>query len=317
MLRGKGLVADEPTLIARSVISGKLLAIGVEAEDMIGRAGPDVELLKPLSSGVIADFSATVSYLKHLISLSIGRWHLSQPIAMITVQSGATSTEQRAVLDAGRRAGLKSVYLIPSGVASAIGAGLPIIEPSGHMIIDIGSESTEMAVLSLGGVVSRRSLRYGGQAINDVLIRTIKREHGLLIGQHTADDIKRLLVQLGKKQSRSSLRIRGRWIANGNPATLTLDTDSIRVYVESSLERLVSMARSIMEKTPPDLIADIIDNGLVLSGGGAMLQGIDHYLSQRLNVPCKVAHDPMLCGVKGAYLAMSNLNDYRRSLLGL
>lgn len=315
-VRGGGIVLDEPSVIARDQDDDSILAVGRAAEELLGREPDKILVNRPLSGGVIADFAGTQVMLESFIRQASGRWHLSQPEAMITVPGGATSTEQRAVIDLGRRAGLKNTYLIAGGVAAALGAGLPIIEPKGQMMIDIGSETTEIAVLSLGGVVATRSIRVGGANQTDAIIRTIKSQYGLVVGAARAEEAKRLVGSLAEK-SQSKMKLHGRASVKGKPQTLTITSQTLRPPLENNLERVILAARGVLEKTPPDLVSDIVENGITLSGGGAQLHGIDEYLTLKLKTEVRLAQDPLLCGVKGAYIALTHLNDYKRSLLGI
>lgn len=315
-VRKHGIVLQEPSIVARSADDEAILAVGSEAESMQGRQPDSIEVSRPLVSGVIADFSGAEHMLQYFIRRASGRFYISQPEAMITVPSGATSTEQRAVIDVGKRAGLRNVYLVPGSVAAALGAGLPIIEPRGHMIIDIGSGTTEIAVLSLGGVVASRSIRVGSDQINDTIIRSIKSNFGVVIGTNTAEEIKRLIGTLSTKYE-STMTVSGRSGSNGQPQALELHSDDIRPSIEISLEKIILATRSVLEKTPPDLVSDIVERGAVLSGGGAYTHGLEEYLSRKLKLQSTLAQDPMLCGVKGAYMALTHLADYKRSLLGL
>lgn len=309
-------MVQEPSLVAKTSDEEKIIAVGQAAEDMLGRQTENIEITRPLVNGVIADFSATRHMLEHFIRQASGRFFISQPEAMITVPSQATSTEQRAVIDAGKRAGLRQVYLIPAGVAAALGAGLPIIEPKGHMIIDIGSGTTEIAVLSLGGVVASRSVRVGGDHVNESIVRSIKRNFGVLVGASSAEEIKRIIGTLSTKHE-ATMTISGRTTTDGQPHALDLHSDDIRPYIEASLEKIILACRSVLEKTPPDLISDIVEQGITISGGSAYTDGIEQYLSKKLNVKVSLAQDPLLCSVKGAFMALTHLADYKRSLLGL
>jgi len=315
-VKSGGIVLNEPSVIARDVDNDAILAVGRAAEELLGRQNEKIEVSRPLTSGVIADFAGARVMLGTFIRRASGRWHISQPEAMMTVPSGATSTEQRAVIDVGRRAGLKSVYLIPSGVSAALGAGLPVIEPKGHMIIDIGSETTEVTVLSLGGVVASRSIRLGGTNMTEAIMRTIKRIHGVQIGIGSAEEAKRLVGSLAEKP-KSSMKIHGRANVKGQPQTLSIGAKDLRAPLEAALERIVLAARSVLEKTPPDLVSDIVESGMILSGGGAQLHGLSEYFQAKLQTHVKLAQDPELCAVKGAFIALTHLNDYKRSLLGI
>jgi rod shape-determining protein MreB len=315
-IRGKGITLQEPSILARDQENDSILAIGTPAEEMYGRQNEQIIVSRPISSGVITDFGGTEEMLRAFIRRAAGRLFLRNPEAMMSVPSGATSTEQRAVIDVGKRAGLSNVYLIQSGVAAALGAGLPIIEPRGHMIIDIGSGTTEVAVLSLGGVVAVRSVRSGGDTITEAIIRSMFRNFGVLIGAKTSEEVKRLIGTLSA-QYESSMTVSGSNTSDGQPKAIDLHSDDIRPYLEASLEKVVMASKFVLEKTSPDLVADVMDRGITLAGGGAHMHGIEDYLTRKLQAQCQVAQDPMLCGVKGAFIALTHLSDYKRSLLGL
>lgn len=312
----RGVVLQEPTVLAKDPETDALVGVGVSVQDVIGRDSERAVASTPLVHGVIADFNSAQTLLKHYLIKASGRFHLTQPEAMMTIPSGATSTEQRALIDAGQQVGLKNVYLISTGVATALGAGLPVIEPRGQMVINIGSGVTEIAVLSLGGVVSSRSVRSGGSALTEQLIRTLKREYGLNVGWSTAEEVKRLIGTLSPKY-KSSLNVSGRSQSKQALATIKLKSQDLRPLFELGLEKAVLATRGVLERTPPDLVADIAERGISLSGGGAYLHGITDYLGEKLKVKVELAQDPLLTSVKGAFIALTHLNDYKRSLLGL
>lgn len=315
-VRGRGVVVQEPTVLARDPETDNVLAVGRLAQELIGRTSERAEAVTPLSHGVIADFEAAQHLLRSFIIQASGRFHLTQPDAMITIPSGATSTEQRALVDVGNAVGMKNVYLIPGAVAAALGAGLPIIEPRGQMVINIGAGVTEIAVLSLGGVVAQRSLRVGGNSLTELIARAVKRDYGLNIGLATAEEVKRLVGTLNPKH-KSVMRVRGRGHGPKPAPEIRLRSRQIRPIMEVGLEKVILGARAVIEKTPPDLVADIAENGVSLSGGGGYLHGLEGYLADKLQVKVKLAQDPLLTTVKGAYMALTNLSDYKRSLLGI
>jgi len=315
-VKNGGIILNEPSVIARDKRDDEIVAVGLRAEEFLGRENESTDVSRPLVGGVIADFSGAETMLGEFIKRSSGRFHLYPPEAMITIPSGATSTEQRAVIDVGQRAGLKNVWLIPSGVSAALGAGLPVIEPRGHMIIDIGAETTEIAVLSLGGVVASRSIRIGGHNMTEAIARAVKRTFGVQIGLATAEEAKQLVGSLAAKHN-AKIRVHGRASLKGQPQTLKLTSQDLRPFLESAMERVVIAARSVIERTPPDLISDVVEHGLTLSGGGAHLHGLAGYMAAKLQTSCTVAQDPQLCGVKGAFIALTHLSDYKRSLLGI
>lgn len=312
----RGVVLQEPTVLARDPEDDTILAVGLAAQELIGRDSERVEAVMPLVHGVIADFAAASTLLKGYLVQASGRFHLTQPEAMLTIPSGATSTEQRALIDIGQQVGLKNVYLIPNAVATALGANLPVIEPRGHMVLNMGSGVSEIAVLSLGGVVNSRSVRFGGAGLTELIARTVKREYGISIGLSTAEDAKRLVGTLDPKH-KSSLKISGRAPGKQAVASVKLKSQDLRPLLEVGLEKVVLSVRAVLERTPPDLVADIAERGISLSGGGAYLHGLPQYLSQKLQVKVELAQDPLLTAVKGAFMALTHLNDYKRSLLGL
>lgn len=316
-VRGRGVVVQEPTVLARDPETDKTLAVGRSAQELIGRSSERAEAVLPLSHGVIADFDSARELLRTFVLQASGRFHLTPPDAMLTIPSGATSTEQRALIDVGNAVGIKNVYLIPGTVAAALGAGLPVIEPRGQMVINIGAGVTEIAVLSLGGVVAQRSLRVGGNSLTELVARTIKRDFGLSVGQSTAEEVKRIVGTLNAKH-KSSMQVRGRGQNRSAAAgVVKIKSQHLRPSLEAGLEKVVLGTRSVLERTPPDLVADIAERGISLSGGGGYLNGLEDYLSNKLQVRVELAQDPLLTSVKGAFMALTNLSDYKRSLLGL
>lgn len=315
-VRGRGVVVQEPTVLARDPETDAILAVGRAAQELVGRTSERAEAISPLTHGVIADFETAQQLLSRFVVQASGRFHLTQPDAMLTIPSGATSTEQRALVDVGNAIGLKNVYLIPGAVAAALGAGLPIVEARGQMVINIGAGVTEIAVLSLGGVVAQRSLRMGGNSLTELIARAVKRDSGLSIGLSTAEEVKRLVATLDPKH-KAVMKVRGRGHGAKPAPELKIRSRQIRPVMAAGLEKVVMGARSVLEKTPPDLVADIAEHGISLSGGGAYLHGLEGYLSDRLQVKVQLAQDPLLTTVKGAYMALTNLTDYKRSLLGI
>ena len=313
----KGIVINEPSVVAKKKDSESIMAVGYEAIDMVGRTPDSVEAFYPLRHGVIADYRATERMLKVFISRAVGRLHITKPEAMMSVSAAATSTEQRAVVDVGREAGLQHVSLIKSGTAAALGAGIPIIDPRGSLTIDIGGGTTEIAVHSLGGVVAEHAIRSGGNAINESIVRHARRNHGLNIGPAVGEEIKQLVGSLADDIKDNTITARGLSVADGLPRSLTLSAVDLRPIIETSFEKIVLAVRHVLERTPPDIIADIVEDGIYLSGGTAQLAGIDEYLSKKLKVRCQVAQDPALCNAKGAHLALSHVAEYKKSLLGV
>lgn len=310
----KGIVLSQPSLVAKDEAIDQFVAIGEEAVDMAGRSPDTMTIINPLQSGVIADFGAATAMLKYFLGLAIGRFQIKKPEAMITVSGTATSTERRALIDAGREAGLQQVFLIRGSVAAALGAGLPLTEPRGNLIVDIGAGTTEIGVFSLGGIVAQGAIRVGGNAIDDAIQRFMRREHGMQIGNEETHRIKTEFLSL-KTQESHTMTVHGRSTLQGLPKSTSVKLPHLQAYVETTLERIVIAIRRVLEQTPPDLISDIIRHGLVLSGGSAQLRGLPEYFTKRLHVACIVAQDPELCAIKGAHMALTHLDDYKRSLL--
>lgn len=310
----KGLVLSQPSILAREEADESIVAIGEEAIDMAGRSPDTIAVLNPLQAGVIADFGATRILLKSFLHQTIGRFRLRKPEGMITVSGSATSTERRALIDAGTESGLQHVYLIRSSVASALGAGLPITEARGNAIVDIGAGTTEIGIFSLGGIVAHDALRIGGQTLDDAIARFLRREHGLIAGREELRRIKHNFLNLHELENHS-LTVHGSSTIQGGPKSAQIKLHHLQPQAEVAVERIVIAIRRVLDRTPPDLVGDIIKHGLILAGGGAQLTGLPEYLSKHLRVGVVVAQDPELCAIKGAHIALTHLEDYKRSLL--
>ncbi len=310
-----GIVVNEPTLVARDPNSHEVVAIGKTAEKMVGRAPEAIELHRPLNEGVIADFRVTQIMLKHYINQAIGRLRPLKPDIMLSVSSGATSTERKAVVDVGLAAGGRSVYLIQEPVAAALGANIPITNPAGNLIIDMGGGSTEIAVISLGGIVAQRSVRVGGVKIDAAIVDYLRRNYNLSIGDRTAEEVKRRIGTAIPEKRNRKLEVKGRDIGGGLPKTVTLSSNEIVEPIQDILERIVLAIRTVLEQTPPELVSDIIDRGIILSGGGALLKNFDKLLIKVIGVPVIIADDPMTAVAQGIGIGIQNLSDYQKSLL--
>ncbi len=310
----KGIVLSQPSLVAKDEALDSFVAIGDDAIDMAGRSSDTITIIYPLQAGVIADFGAATAMLKQFLGTAVGRFQIKKPEAMITVSGSATSTERRALIDAGREAGLQQVFLIRGAVAAALGAGLPITEPRGNLIVDMGAGTTEIGVFSLGGIVAQGAIRVGGNAIDESIQRFMRREHGMQIGGDETRRIKTEFLSL-KLREAHTMTVHGRSTIQGLPKSTTVKLPHLQSYVETTLERIVIAIRRVLEQTPPDLISDIIRHGLILSGGSAQIGGLSEYFTKRLHVACIVAQDPQLCTIKGAHMALTHLDDYKRSLL--
>ncbi len=309
----RGLVVQQPSVVATRTDSGEVEGIGSQAIEMLGRTAGAIQARHPLRDGVIADFNLTEKMLSHFISLSVGRVRARRPEAMITVSSLATPTEKKAVIDAAEAAGLKTVYLIPSPLAAALGAGLPLNEPTGHMVIHIGAGTAEVAMLSLGGIVAESSLRAGSTAIDQAIIDLVRRKYSVSIGSKSAEQAKLLIGSALPGQKRSETKLQGRDLVKGLPKQIVLTSNELVPSIENIVEQIVLAARQVLEQSPPELVSDIMSHGIVLTGGGAKLKSIDRLFSKVIGVPVIIPGDPELSAVKGAFLALENVEDYQQN----
>lgn len=313
----RGIIINEPSVVAVSAIDKKVLAVGEEARDMIGRTPDTIIARRPLKDGVIADYKTTESMLKYFISKATGGIRLLRPEVMIAVPAGITSTERRAVIDATLNAGAKAAYIIKQPIAAAIGADIPIGSASGHMIVEIGGGTSEIAVISLGGIVSNTSVRIGGTRLDAAIQEYIKRKYNLAIGERTAEDIK---IKIGSamylpKDEKMQMEVKGRDMISGLPKTMLVTSDDITEALQNDLQGIINAVKSVLFHTPPELSADVMDKGMVLSGGTSQLRNIDKLLSQATGVPAMLADDPMLCVARGTGVALDNLEAYKVSIL--
>lgn len=311
----KGIVLTEPSVVAVSLDDNAVLAIGNEAKEMIGRTPESIVAHRPLKDGVIADYRVTEAMLRYLIKQTGASVKFLRPEVLVSVPAGITSTERRAVVDATISAGAKAAYLIKEPVAAAIGANIPIGESSGNMIVDIGGGTTEVAVISLGGIVTAHSARVGGNIFDQAIMEHIRKRYGLVIGEPTAEYIKKKIGSAIHEEEPQELSIRGRDLASGLPKEMYISSTEITEALRDPLSEVLQAVKYALQETPPELAADIIDKGIVLSGGGALLRNIDQLISQATAVPCYIADDPLVCVVKGAGAALENLGAYKRSIL--
>ena len=310
----KGIVVNEPSVVAVSMTDKKILAVGDEAKDMVGRTPDTIIAIKPLKDGVIADYHTTEVMIRYFINKALGGIRLFRPEVMVAVPAGITSTERRAVIDATLGAGAKAAYLIKEPVAAAIGAGIPVGSATGHMIIDIGGGTAEMAVISLGGVVTATSVRVGGNKIDLAIIEYIRRKYNLAIGERTAEEIKIGVGSALYLTEKLSINIKGRDILTGLPKTITVTSDDVTEAIQHELEAIIGAAKNILRETPPELASDIMEKGIVLSGGTALLRNLDQLIARTTDVPVFMADDPRTCVVKGTGIALENLDSYKRSI---
>lgn len=315
-LGGQGIVLNEPTVVAVSTIDNRVLAVGNEAKEMLGRTPGNIVATRPLRDGVIADYVITEALLRYFIDKTCGTSRIFKPEVMVCVPAGVTSVERRAVMDATLSAGAKVAYLIDEPLAAAIGANIPIANPSGNMIVDIGGGTTECAVISLGGVVVHNSVRVGGNKIDEAIALFVRKKYGLIIGEHQSEAIKRNIGSaLKPKQSEiKSMEVRGRDGAIGLPKTIILHSEEVAAAIEDTLKKIISSIKAVLEQTPPELASDIIDKGIVMSGGTSQLTNLDKFMTQETGVPCHIAENPMYAVALGTGIALENLDLYKRSV---
>jgi rod shape-determining protein MreB len=315
-VKGKGVVLDEPSVVAISAKDGRVKAVGKAAYEMLGRTPDTVEVVRPLQNGVISDYLVTEAMLKAFIAKALGRFSMFKPKVMICIPAGVTSVERRAVRDAAMQAGAQEAYLIREPLAAAIGARVPVDSPTGSMIVDIGGGTTEVAVIALNGIVVSNSIRVGGDKLDQAIASYIKRKYNLLIGDRSAEELK---IHIGSAlpldpEEEVTMEVRGRDQVAGLPRTIEVRTNEVVEAIAEPLEQIVGSVRSVLERTPPELASDIIDRGMVMTGGGALVRHIDELLTQVTGIPCFVADNPLACVAVGTGMALENLEVLKDSL---
>ncbi|MFM8657718.1 MAG: rod shape-determining protein [Chthoniobacterales bacterium] len=310
-VRDQGIVLREPSVVAVQAGTNKVLAVGNEAKRMLGRTPGNIVAIRPLKDGVIADFEITEAMLAHLISKAHGGRRMVRPRVVIAVPSGITEVEKRAVKDSATHAGAKEVYLIEEPMAAAIGVGLPIQEAAGNMIIDIGGGTTEVALISLAGIVFSRSVRVAGDELDEAIVQYLTRNFNVAIGERTAEDIKIKLGSAIKLEKESSMEVKGRDLVAGLPKTITLTSQEVREALAEPLNSIVDAVRTTLERCPPELASDLVDRGMVLAGGGALLRGLDQLLREETNLPVHVADDPLSAVAEGTGRVLSEIEVLR------
>ncbi|XOU94882.1 MAG: rod shape-determining protein [Candidatus Kerfeldbacteria bacterium] len=312
---GRGIVVNEPSVVAISLVDKKVMAVGNEAKDMIGRTPNTIVASRPLKDGVIADYKTTEAMIKYFINKALGGVRFFRPEVMIAVPAGITSTERRAVIEATLQAGAKAAYIIKEPIAAAIGANIPIGSASGHMIVDIGGGTSEIAVMSLGGIVANSSVRIGGNKFDYAIQEFVRKKYNLAIGERTAEELK---IQMGSAvpvEEKMYMEIKGRDSIQGLPKTVTVENNDIPEAIQDELAGIIQAIKSVLQDTPPELSADIMDKGMVLSGGSSLLKNLDILLSEAIGVPAYVADEAQLCVAKGTGIALENLESYKKSIL--
>jgi len=312
-VRGKGIVLQEPSVVAVSVRDNRIMAVGNEAHSMLGRTPETIEVLRPMREGVIADYVVTEKMLSHFIHKVCGRVHF-KPTVMVSVPVGVTSVESRAVRDAALAAGAREAFLIPEPLAAALGAGLPVGTPTGNMVVDIGGGTCEAAVISVNGIVVASSVRTGGCKLDDAVAAFVRRKYNLLIGDQTAEEIKIAIGSALPLEHELTMEVRGRDQVAGLPRTIQVTSSEITEAIAEPLAAIVNNVRAVLEKTPPELASDIIDRGMVMTGGGSLLRNIDRFLTRHTGVPCHVAENPIACVALGAGKAFEMIDILRRTL---
>ncbi|MFP7492570.1 rod shape-determining protein [Terribacillus saccharophilus] len=311
-VKGKGIVLNEPSVVAMDRNTGNVLEVGEEARRMVGRTPGNIEAIRPLKDGVIADFDVTEAMLRYFINKINVKGFLSKPRMLICCPTNITKVEQKAIKEAAEKSGGKKIYLEEEPKIAAIGAGMDIFQPSGNMVVDIGGGTTDVAVLSMGDIVTAQSIRMAGDKFDAEILQYIKRKYKLLIGERTAENIKIEIATVFQGARQESIDIRGRDMVSGLPRTITVHSEEIEEALRESVALIVQAARTVLEQTPPELSADIIDRGIILTGGGALLHGIDQLLAEQLKVPVFIAEDPMDCVAKGTGVMLENIDKLEK-----
>lgn len=316
-IKGKGVVLNEPSVVAIDKNTGRLLKVGAEAQAMLGRTPGNIVAIRPLRDGVISDYDMTERMLKEFIRKVTGGFHLFPPRIMVCVPSGITEVEERAVIDAGRQAGARRVYLIEEPVAAAIGAGIDITKPDGHMVVDIGGGTSDIAVISLSGVVEFASIKVAGDQFNESVVKYMRRKHNILIGERTAEQMKMEIGCVYPKEEEATIEIKGRCLMTGLPKTITVNSTEMMEAFEEPVERILEAVHNVLERTPPELVADISNNGIVMTGGGSLVDGFDKLITARTGIHTVVAEDAISCVAEGTGKSLDSLGDMQDGTVNL
>lgn len=316
-IKGKGVVLNEPSVVAIDKNTGRLLKVGAEAQAMLGRTPGNIVAIRPLRDGVISDYDMTERMLKEFIRKVTGGFHLFPPRIMVCVPSGITEVEERAVIDAGRQAGARRVYLIEEPVAAAIGAAIDITKPDGHMVVDIGGGTSDIAVISLSGVVESASIKVAGDQFNESIVKYMRRKHNILIGERTAEQMKMEIGCVYPKEEEATIEIKGRCLMTGLPKTITVNSTEMMEAFEEPVERILEAVHNVLERTPPELVADISNNGIVMTGGGSLVDGFDKLITARTGIHTVVAEDAISCVAEGTGKSLDSLGDMQDGTVNL
>lgn len=312
---GKGIVANEPSVVAISILENKVLAVGNDAKEMLGRTPDTIQASRPMKDGVIADYKITEAMLKYFINKVSGKFRFIRPEVVISIPVGVTSTERRAVIDAAIRAGAKTAYVVKEPMLAAIGAGIPIANASGNMIINIGGGTSEIAVISLGGIVASASARMGGNKIDQAIADYIKRKYSLAIGDRTAEEVKIKIGSAIAQVKEEYQDVRGRDLTGGLPRTVRISSNEVTEAIQDELREIINAIKKVLQETPPELASDIMDKGMVLSGGGSLIKNLDQLITKTIGVPSYIADDAILCVIKGIGMTLDNLDLYKRTIM--
>lgn len=314
-VKGRGIVIAEPAVVAVAQRDNSIVAVGTEAREMLGRTPGAIQVIRPMREGVIADYVTTEAMLRHFIGRVMGRFSFIKPEVMICVPAGVTGVEQRAVQDAAEAAGARRpAHVIPEPLAAAIGARIPVNVPQGHMIVDIGGGRTEAAVISMYGIVVSESVRVAGDRLDDAITAYVKRRHNLVIGDRTAEELKIAIGSALPLEEETTYQVRGRDQISGLPRTITVSSTDVTNAIQDSVQSIIGAVRSVLERTPPELASDVVDRGIVLSGGTAMLRNLDRLITEEIGIPAYVAENPMECVAMGAGIALDHLDLIKRSM---
>jgi rod shape-determining protein MreB len=314
-VRGRGIVLNEPSVVALNTNNGQIVAVGADAKRMIGRTPGNIVAVRPLKDGVIADFDVTERMLRYFIQKVHRRTHLAKPRLVVAVPSGITGVEQSAVKEAGHQAGARRVYIIEEPMAAAIGAGLPINEPTGNMVVDIGGGTTEVAVISLGGIVTSQSIRIGGDELDQAIITFAKKEYSLMLGERTAEEIKMALGSAFPTEDEPHAEIRGRDLVSGLPKTVVISAAEVRRAIEEPVNLIIDAVKNTLDKCPPELAGDVMDRGIALTGGGALLRGLESRIREETGMPVQVADNPLDSVVLGTGKCVEDFETLRQVLV--
>jgi rod shape-determining protein MreB len=314
-LPGRGIVLNEPSVVAVSEQDNQILAVGIEAKDMIGKTPDNIIAYRPMRDGVIADYRVTEAMLRYFINKALGRWNIWKPDVMVSVPAGVTSTERRAVVEAAIKAGAKNAYVVKEPILAAIGAGISIQEPNGHMIVDIGGGTTDVAVISLGGIVTCNSVKCAGNRIDQAIADYIKKTYNLAIGDKTAEEMKINVGSAVTMDEELSMTIKGRDFLTGLPRSVEIKTNEVVKAIAKELREMIKAIKDVLQETPPELASDIIDNGIIMTGGSSQLRNLPELVYRRTGVKAKLAEDSLYCVAKGTGIALEHLNTYKKTII--